>query len=76
MFCGSWQCSLNSSNWQLSGRNKGVVFTGVVFRKGCEFLLMSLREGFDVGGEGGGWVGHRQRNRQVNAQAFVKTTLS
>ena len=29
-----------------------------------------------VGGAGGGgWGGDRQRNRQVNARAFVKTTV-
>ena len=27
------------------------------------------------GGEGGGWGGDPQRNQQVNAHAFVKTTL-
>ena len=27
------------------------------------------------GGEGGGWGGDWQKNRQVNAPAFVKTTL-
>ena len=35
--------------WLTSGRNQGVVFTGVVFAKGCEFLLVSLEEGFGVG---------------------------
>ena len=28
------------------------VFTGVVFAKGCEFLLLSLKEGFGVGFRG------------------------
>ena len=37
---------------QLSGRNEGIAFTGVVFAKGCEFLLVSL-EG--VGSGSGGW---------------------
>ena len=29
----------------------------------------------EEGGEGGGWGGVRQKNRQVNAHAFVKTSL-
>ena len=28
---------------------KGSTFPGVIFAKGCEFLLVSLGEGFEVG---------------------------
>ena len=66
------------------------MFTGGSFRKGCEFLLVSLGGfgvGFRGGGgwwfsvenerwEGGGWGRDRQRNRQVNAQALLKLPLS
>ena len=40
-----------------SGRNQRVVFTaaGLVFAKECEFLLVSLGEGFGAGS--GGWWG-------------------
>ena len=37
-------------------------------------LLENKGEG-EGGVEGGGWGGDRQRNLQVNVDAFVKTTL-
>ena len=43
---------------RISGTKYRVVLPGVVFAKGCEFLLVSLREGVGVGfkGGGGGWL--------------------
>ena len=38
-------------------------------------LLWKMRENWEAGEEGRWWGGDRKRNRQVNAQAFVKTTL-
>ena len=40
------------------------VFAGGSFAKGCEFLFLSLGEGFGVGfkGGGGGWVGFPVEN--------------
>ena len=38
-------------------------------------FLWKMKEIGEGGGEGGEWGGDRQRNRQVNAHAFVKTTL-
>ena len=80
---------------QVSLLIKGSFYRGVVFAKGCEFLLVSLGRGFGSGSGGwwvvscakwrkrgrgwggwGGWGRHRQRNRQVNAQALSKLPFS
>ena len=56
---------------------------GVVFAKGCEFLVVSFGEGVRVGfgrergngvGRVGGYGGDRRRNRQVNVHGFVFPT--
>ena len=47
---------------------RGSLWWGVV-------SLWNMSEKGDRGGEAGGWGGDRQRNRQVNEHAFVKTTL-
>ena len=40
------------------------------------FFLWKMKEkGKGCGEGGGGWGSDRQRNRQVNAYTFVKTTL-
>ena len=51
------------------GEGFGVGFMGLV---GGGFPVRSKGKGE---GMRGGWGGDRQRNRQVNAQVFVKTTL-
>ena len=81
---------LNISRFKLFRRisYKGVVFTGGSFRKGVRvpigggvcFVLSRVQVVggglFPVENEGNGEVGgDKQRDRQVNARAFVKTTL-
>ena len=53
------------------GEGFEVGFRGVV---GGVFLVKTKERGRGWEG-GGGWVRDRQRYRQVNAHAFVKTTL-
>ena len=67
----------------LFGQKLGVVLTGAVPRSrldsGGWFGLVCLQEMRDQGTGWGVWGGRggrdRQRNRQVNMHAFVKTTL-
>ena len=60
-----------SSYWCFWGRR---VCGRVQAGSGGVFLLENKGEGKGCG-EVGGWGGDTQRNRQVNAHAFVKNTL-